>query len=219
MKKIFLIFCFIITVANASFLDSWFGNNSNKQHRRHKQASSSTTTIDMNKESAVYRQYCQTESTGYGFKIKCSMTNVVAFKANESSAVKCAETINGVGSYPSPVILNKVYLNSLNSCKGEIFGPNTLKFANVEKNGTDFLSKNISVTYYDIVCNSSIGYESTQYIVQQKSYNDTKNKAVLECQEINAPEPKKFIIMFYICIGLALVSLGVVLYKKYKNKQ
>lgn len=218
MKKyLVFIICLVFTVAHANFLDSIFGHKS--KHRKQHATSSVPVSIDYTKETKIYTQYCQSESTTYGFKVTCNLEpDIVPFKASASATVKCVQMVNGVNnSYPATVSISKEFISSLKLCKGNVYGPNTIQKSIIEPRESEFISKHISTTYYDVVCGSS-GYESMQYIVQQNVYTEQNNKTIAQCQELNAPEPKKFIVMFYICIGLALISLLIIIYQKYRRK-
>jgi hypothetical protein len=89
-----------------------------------------------------------------------------------------------------------------------------------QQESNNLLQANNLNTFYAIDCAGKVPYESTEYISQQESINRLASQNIQQCLDhIPTGQVNNILFVFYICIGLALVSLGMISYKYYKRRQ
>lgn len=197
-------------------INSLFGVGGTHKHRK------TTVAKDQDDNSLqLYQQFCTNNPTVYGYQIKCEApSRIIHFKADPAVSVHCSERYRGISQqFPESVIITQQFITNLNLCPGVIYGPNTLKLTSViEKNGV-LTQDNTSKTYYDLVCNGKSGYRSTVYLRKQQELLNTEKQQIQQCINLSQPpQARNFVMMFYICVGLALVALGVFAFRVYKGK-
>lgn len=216
MRKILLmVFVILMQCSYASFF-GLFGGGGSHHHRT--DVNKAPTQIDPSIQN--YQQWCTLAHTSYGFQISCNQPPVTAaFKADASATVSCKQRYNGINQqFPNIISLSNNFIASLKLCSGQVFGPYQIQTINVaqESNNT-LLQSNTLSTFYDVVCSGMGSYESTAYIRQQESINLLASQNTQQCLDhIPTQQVHNFLFLFYICIFLALISLGLIAYKYYK---
>ncbi len=221
-KKLLLLCLSLISLSYASLLGS-INSLFDSGHGRHRHRPNNTQQINDSSE-ASFKQFCKSIPAQYGFQIRCERPNIqTRFKADASATVKCSQIYAGVNkTYPQIVTLSDDFISNLHLCSGKKYGPfqvdNTIISA---ESASNYHQANSNVTYYDIVCDGSkASYESNMYLTMQAKQNALINQHIEEClDQIPQPQARKFVIMFYICVGLALISFAMIAYRNYKNKK
>lgn len=196
-------------------INSLFGVGGSHKHRK------TTVVKDEDGSLQLYQQFCTNNATAYGYQIKCERSSQVThFKADASASIHCNQRYRGVSQqFPESVIITQQFIASLNLCPAVVYGPNILKKTSVIEESSGLIQDNDSKTYYDVVCNGKSGYESTIYLRQQQEILNAESQQIQQCINLNQPpQARNFVMMFYICIGLALVALGVFAFRVYRNK-
>lgn len=216
-KIIFLVLLCWFGIANASFFSNLFGGSHHKKSSRNQ---TSQQVIDPSQDN--YQQFCTKNQTPYGFQIRCQLADLVtSFKPSESAVIKCSQTYRGISNkFPSNVALSNDFISSLNLCQGASYGPFTVPSISVLNESGIFVQKNSLVTYYDIACQGLSGYESNIYahMAQQNESNLEQQINLCVAQAQQQPQMRNFVMMFYICAGIALISLIIVIIRKYKQR-
>lgn len=198
-------------------INSLFGVGGTHKHRK------ATVAKDQDDNSLqLYQQFCTNNPTVYGYQIKCERSSrVTHFKADASASIHCSQRYRGISQqFPESVIITQQFIASLNLCSGVVYGPNILKRTSVMEESSGLIQDNDSKTYYDLVCNGKSGYESTIYLRQQQALLNTESQQIQQCINLSQPpQARNFVMMFYICVGLALVALGVFAFRVYKGKR
>ena len=198
-----------------SSVNSLFGVGGSHKHRK------TTVVKDQDDSLQLYQQFCTNNPTMYGYQIKCERSSrITHFKADASASIHCNQRYRGISQqFPESVIITQQFIASLNLCPAVVYGPNILKRTSVIEESSGLIQDNDSKTYYDVVCNGKSGYESTIYLRQQQAILNTESQQIQQCiNSSQPPQARNFVMMFYICIGLALVALGVFVIRIYKNK-
>ncbi len=221
MRKILLIILAVwLQCSYASFFGLFGGGSS---HHRSKPKVSQAVPAPADNSSQYYQQWCSLAPTNFGFQISCVQPPVVtSFKSDASASVKCKQLYNGVSKqFPQQVSLSTTFINSLNLCSGSVHGPFQVSMVNVtEQESGQLIQANSLTTFYSIDCVGKVPYESTFYLSQQESINRFASQNLQQCLDrIPTRQVHNFLFLFYICIGLALISLGIISYKYYKNRQ
>jgi hypothetical protein len=203
----------IANLSYANFLNSVFTWHKKPKHK--------AVIIDYSDDATSFKRYCNMESTVYGYQIKCiTQTPIVTFKPDASTTVKCAQMVNGIGNdYLPHLNLEHGYIKTLAKCKNTVYGPNILQTSKVSSSGTYATSSHQTTTYYDIVCDGNSGYDKTIHVNEQKQYIDANNLKIHQCIDETTGTAKSFILMFEICAGLAILALGIFIYKTYYRKK
>lgn len=214
---IFLILLCWFGAANASFFSNLFGGS---HHRKSSKNKVIQEEIDPSQDN--YQQFCSKNQTTYGFQIRCQSPDLVtSFKPSESAIIKCSQTYRGISNkFPTSVVLSNDFISSLNLCQGMSYGPFTVPSISVLNESGIFVQKNSLVTYYDVACQGLSAYESNTYthIAQQNENNLEQQINLCIAQAQQQPQMRNFIIMFYVCAGIALISLIIVIIRKYKQR-
>lgn len=200
-----------------SSVNSLFGVGGSHKHRK-------TAVVKDQDDGSLqlYQRFCTNNTTAYGYQIKCERPSLVTnFKADASASLHCNQRYRGISQqFPESVIITPQFIASLNLCSGVVYGPNILKRISVIEESSGLIQDNDSKTYYDLVCNGKSGYESAIYLRQQQALLNTESQQVQQCINLSQPpQARNFVMMFYVCIGLALVALGVFAFRICKNKQ
>lgn len=215
-KIIFLILLCWFGIANASFFSNLFGGN----HHRKSKSKVSQQVVDPSQDN--YQQFCTKNQTPYGFQIRCQAADLVtSFKPSESAIIKCSQTYRGTSNkFPNSVALSNDFISSLNLCQGASYGPFTVPSISVLNESGIFVQKNSLVTYYDVACQGLSAYESNTYthMAQQNESNLEQQINLCVAQAQQQPQMRNFVIMFYICAGIALISLIIVIVRRYKQR-
>jgi hypothetical protein len=196
-------------------INSLFGVGGSHKHRK------TTAVKDEDGSLQLYQQFCTNNATAYGYQIKCERSSQIThFKADASASIHCNQRYRGISQqFPESVIITQQFIASLNLCPAVVYGPNILKRTSVIEESSGLIQDNDSKTYYDVVCNGKSSYESTIYLRQQQEILNAESQQIQQCINLSQPpQARNFVMMFYICIGLALVALGVFAFRVYRNK-
>lgn len=220
MRKILLI---VLAVWLQCSYASFFGLFGGSSHHRSKPKVTKAAPAPVDNSSQYYQQWCSLAPTNFGFQISCVQPPILTnLKANASASMKCQQLYNGENKqFPSPVSLSTAFINSLNLCSGSVHGPFQVSMVNVtQQESGELLQANSLTTFYSIDCIGKVAYESTLYLNQQESINRLASQNLQQCLDhIPTRQVHNFLFLFYLCIGLALISLGLVSYKYYKNRR
>ena len=220
MRKILLIVLIVwMQVSSASF----FGLFGGSSHHRSKPNVTKSAPAPIDNSSQYYQQWCSLAPTNYGFRINCAQPPVLTnLKADASASVRCQQLYTGVSKqFPAQVNLSTAFINSLKLCSGQVYGPFQISMINVtQQESNNLLQANNLSTFYAIDCAGKVPYESAEYISQQESINRLASQNIQQCLDhIPTRQVNNILFVFYICIGMALVSLGLISYKYYKRRQ
>lgn len=215
-KLLFLILIFLYGTSQAGFLNDLTNALNGGAYRKH---DSSNKTIY--KTKSKFNKYCSSNTTNYGIQIKCTTTDIVTTINTESdNTIRCKQINFGVSqNYPASIVVSDSILSKLNTCDGDIIGPNKINHFNIAPNpGGAYIQTNMTDTYYDIVCPNKMPYNKDLYVKLQESAHNVQNSNYYYCLNTTQPAAHNFVKMFYLCIVIAIIALLLFIYKKYKNK-
>jgi hypothetical protein len=218
MRKViyFVTFILMSQLANAWFLSNLF--HADGSTHRHK-----TTAKTIDYSAAFFQQYCQSQPLKYGVHIVCQQPMVTTqFKADASDTVRCSQKYRGINNqFPANVVLSSNFLQTLNKCNGSIYGPALFHQTTVvtESNNT-FVQNNGLQTNYDIVCDTSAGFESGSYSSTEQKNNLLIQNEIQQCiSNAEKPQARSFLYVFYFFVLIALIAFAIIGWGFYSRRR
>jgi hypothetical protein len=171
-----------------------------------------------------FEKYCVKKEVAYGVQISCARTEEPAtFKFDASGIVKCKQKIKGISNvYPGQVDIPTGFIKQMNICSNaKIFGPNILHKIDVAESGVVGTQRNQTETFYDVICHDDQSYNQAMYKNQQVKYDKEVTGKLAQCEhaEVAAVDSSRYILIFKILVGLAIVSFILRFYFKYKSRK
>ncbi len=217
MKVIVLI---LLTILNFSTFAFSFGSLFHTHtHKRKKVVSTEPTYVDAKGDFA---KYCTKKDTTYGIQIRCSKVDEPKnFKFDASAVAKCKQKARGISNvFPGRVDIPAGFIKQLDICpQPKIYGPNILHKVNVAESGVIGIEHNQTETFYDVVCHNAQNYKADMYKEEQAKYDREMAFKSVGCEhaEVAVVDSSRYILIFKILVGLAIVSFILRFYFKYKN--